>query len=474
MTRLLLASAALLLAAPAASAAPYTSQILTLPGGDSGFAVEIADADADGRADVVVGGRAEPGPGGRVWIYPGDGAGALGTPRELGFDGQTEDIEVADVDGDGKAEIVVLAGTAVHVFKAGQAGTPVKVESAESIAIGDVTGDGKPDIVLDKAFGGGQVLAGDGAGGFAATPLGFHAEGCIRGPGDLFLGDLDRSGTLDVGVVNFCTAKLSIGLNGGGAFTQAQPVDGPTYAARLGHLDSDGILDLVGTTGGRRAGRIFSWRGNGNGSFTRVRTWHDRHGFFDLGIADADGDGRNDVIASQSFDAGPAYDDRGFTVLRGDGAGSFTSQLEASLPLDKSVFDLATGDLDGDGRADAAGVLNYDARKGQVAILRRIRVDEPLRGARLARTSIAIGGRGAVRVQTTEAARVTVEVIPKGGGRPVRLVARRLPAGSTTLRFTLRPSRRGETRLKSGNWQVRVAAEQPGVRASRRLAFAIP
>ena len=470
MHRLILALAIALGAlAGEAGAAPYVSSVLELPGAGSGFAVEIEDVTADGRADVVVAGRdTDKDPAGRVWIYPGDGAGGLGSPREEPVGTQPHDLEVADVTGDGRPEILVLGGERVHVLGAGE----VEVAAAESFAVGDVGGDGRPDLVLDKVFGGGQVLAGDGSGGFAPSAATFPVEGCISGPGDVLLGDLDRSGTLDVAAVNFCRATVTFGLGSGGAFTAGTPVHGATYAAALGDLDADGVLDLIGTRGGRRAGRISTWRGAGDGTYWPVRTGHDRHGFFDVSIADADGDGRSDVIASQSFDAGPAYEDRGFTVLGGDGAGGFTAQLEARLALRKSVYDLDTGDLDGDGRADAAGVLNYDADRGQLAILRRVRLDEPLRAARLSRAALRIGGRASVRVDVSARSRVSVEVVPQGGS-PIVLAARTARPGTTTLRFRLARTRRGQTRLKPGRWQLRVAAVRRGVTASRRLPFTI-
>jgi hypothetical protein len=42
-------------------------------------------------------------------------------------------------------------------------------------------------------------------------------------------------------------------------------------------------------------------------------------------------------------------------VLFGDGDGDFARTLHVQLPLAKNIYTLDSGDLDGDGRADAAG-----------------------------------------------------------------------------------------------------------------------
>ncbi len=143
------------------------------PAFTGGVVVASADVDGDGSADVVAGAGAGGGPHVKVW------SGRTG--REIAsFMAFVPDyrggvsVAAADLDGDGRADVVVGAGVGtapvVKVF-GGESFAELASFLAYSpaflggvhVAVGDVTGDGRPDIVTGAGAGGGphvQVFGG--------------------------------------------------------------------------------------------------------------------------------------------------------------------------------------------------------------------------------------------------------------------------------------------------------------------------
>jgi hypothetical protein len=143
-------------------------------GGQRTASVAVADVNGDGKLDFVVGNQCPSGIGcnlskdGRVSVLLGNGDGTFQTamPYDAGGQGALS-VAVADVNGDGKADIVVANcsgancvggsggnGTAVVLLGNGdgtfQAGVPYDSggDDASSVAIADVNGDGKPDLLV--------------------------------------------------------------------------------------------------------------------------------------------------------------------------------------------------------------------------------------------------------------------------------------------------------------------------------------
>lgn len=137
----------------------------------------VADIDRDGRPEIILGGDIWAGnplgkpAGGLTWVLNRDGSTYRGYPRST--PGQTvwSSPAVADLNGDGLAEIIVgtganwpePAGRKVDAFtaktRANLSGWPVAVDGrvVASPAIGDVNGDGKLDVTF--ASDGGWVYA---------------------------------------------------------------------------------------------------------------------------------------------------------------------------------------------------------------------------------------------------------------------------------------------------------------------------
>jgi hypothetical protein len=135
--------------------------------------IAAADLDGDGSADlaVIAGGNTV-----NVLLGNGDGTFRHGVDHAAGPSAQL--VSLADVNRDGKPDLLVSADdggafTAVTVMLGVGDGTfapgssyPTSLFPA-SIAVADLTGDGVPDLVLGPAFiDVVSVLPGDGAGGF--------------------------------------------------------------------------------------------------------------------------------------------------------------------------------------------------------------------------------------------------------------------------------------------------------------------
>jgi hypothetical protein len=134
------------------------SEIGLIPGA-SASGMGIGDVDSDGVADIVVsiGGNS---PGSRLVVYRGTGGGQFGAPQELTSYDIPESLAVADMNLDGRDDVLVLHGGWVRlgVYLQGEDGTleperlfPIPYAShynAQGLAVADFTGDGCPDVAI--------------------------------------------------------------------------------------------------------------------------------------------------------------------------------------------------------------------------------------------------------------------------------------------------------------------------------------
>ncbi|MFE7574186.1 FG-GAP repeat domain-containing protein [Streptomyces sp. NPDC057521] len=118
--------------------------------GDIAYA-QGADLNKDGKTDVVMGGSSN-----GLWAYSGPSLVNGNKPEKLWqatLPGAVHDIEVGDVNGDGKPEIVVAADTATVVLNGKNGKTLATIEAGEgqfvrSVQLADLNGDGEQDLVV--------------------------------------------------------------------------------------------------------------------------------------------------------------------------------------------------------------------------------------------------------------------------------------------------------------------------------------
>lgn len=303
-------------------------------GGAPNYSVVVADVNGDGKPDIIVA-SCSPNPGtcgsvdGVVSVLLGNGNGTF--QSALTFDAgaaQTAHVFVADLNGDGKPDVIVsnyFGGSSgdgtVAVLLGNGNGTfrsPVLYDSgaqdANGIAAADVNGDGVPDLLVanrcDSCAGGGVVgvLLGNGDGTFrpvTAYPTGGRNSSFVA------VADLNGDGKPDLVVANLNifipagSVSVFLGL-GDGNFRPAVTYSSGGYAAPEAHIsdvNGDGIPDIVvadcGPIDGCGTGVIGVLLGNGNGTFAPVVAFSaGAYNSTSIAVGDVNGDGSPDLVTS--------------------------------------------------------------------------------------------------------------------------------------------------------------------------------
>ena len=258
---------------------------------------------------------------------------------------------------------VAAAATPASAPRSTPFGPPATIALGEScqptcLAAGDFDGDGHVDVLVGSAGSNDvTVLLGDGRGGFRvgrSFPAGPN-------PNELFVADFDRDGKLDVAIANHDSSNVTILLGDGkGAF---RPGPGSPLTVRSRphphtvtgcDADGDGIVDLVIDSWAEN--RLVLLKGDGRGGFAApgvlIEVW--RKPYRNAVARDLDGDGRCDLVA-------PTYDAGVVTVLAGDGHGGFRAR--APIVAGPAPFVVGVADLDGDGKLD----LVFSNYSGQIS-----------------------------------------------------------------------------------------------------------
>ena len=347
----------------------------TLGGTNSSFTVAAADLNGDGIADIVTPYITANGQSG-IGVFPSRADGTFGPVAvytgypDFGASNlvlYSFQVSVQDVDGDGKPDIVALAGTQSSQqtlltllgsgdgsFRAGGSAS-VPITNAPFV-LADFNGDGKPDILT--AYG--SLLPGLGNGSFGA-PVQAVALQYYSGK-NLAIGDFNGDGKLDVAFVStFKTPFISIALgNGNGTFAVKE-----TYASIRGgdnlsvtDIDGDGNADIVvGLAGGGvygpntgSASVMQFLLGRGDGTFAGAPAIPGVGVSLNTGtpvfaLADFNGDGYADMAVP------PFGGANAIIVQPGSASGKF-GLAGAAIPLSFRPQMVAAGDLNGDGKPD--------------------------------------------------------------------------------------------------------------------------
>jgi len=222
-----------------------------------------ADFNGDRNLDLVTDSWAED----RLELLFGDGKGSFATPGAYVPVGRHpyQRVRAADLDGDGRADIVSanLEGDNVTILLADgtggfrqPAGSPFPCgDSPFNLAIGDVTADGIPDLAIVNSPGsttdrsgrdGLTILIGDGRGRFR-TMSGSPFSTPVR-PNIAAIGDLDGDGVADVAVSNPDSDSIALFMmrrGGRVASRSTLAVPGHPKGLAIHDLDGDGRPDLV-------------------------------------------------------------------------------------------------------------------------------------------------------------------------------------------------------------------------------------
>ena len=217
-----------------------------------------------------------------------------------------------------------------------------------SVAIADVNGDGKPDLIVGTSSGV-SILLNAGNGTFPS------AFGYSAATGQVAVGDFNGDGKLDV-----ATSGGSVLLGLGNGNFQPGPSFSPTgISIAAGDFNGDGKTDLALVEGGC-TGSIDVLLGSANGALTLNHTY----GFTgdgpcptgSLALGDLNGDGRLDIAVADSGGGGNAQDPgTGIQILLGNSDGSFTPEFLSPLPqFSPGSTSTLIADFNGDGKKDVA------------------------------------------------------------------------------------------------------------------------
>jgi len=313
---------------------------------------ELVDMNGDGHLDIVHG-PARKGDF-RPKIFLGDGDGGWRLWREARFEGPQldyGDVAVADFNGDGELDLAfavhlrglqVLVGVGRGQFRQWGEGLPYWVPgsgqeplsfSSRTLEVVDWNSDGRPDLLT---LGEGPRMMRDPS---SATP-GFSLG--ERGP-ILFLNRGDgRWERYDQG-------------------TGRQQIFGDGLA--VGDFDGDGLTDFAVASRVRGATRLVklgqedgSWEDVSLGELVRPGIYGSVH------AADLDGDGRDELLLGFGVADGEGGWMTGIDRLDLEDGSWRRTPIAASVAGSGQVSALATGDVDGDGRADIVALTGSGQR----------------------------------------------------------------------------------------------------------------
>ena len=294
---------------------------------------------------------------------------------------------LADVNGDGRLDIVGIGYSAVRVALGNGDGTfqAAKVavanygvaqdwvnEDVYPRVLADVNGDGRADL-LGFGYAGVKVALGQADGTFAAATLGAANFGGAQGWSSAaafprLLADVNGDGKLDILGFGYSAVRVALG-NGDGTFQAAKVgvanfgqglgwSDDDAFHRELADVNGDGRLDIVGF--GHSGVRVALGSGDGTfapatlaiANFGAAQEWKSQADTPRL-LADVNGDGRADIVG---------FGHSGVRIALANADGSFAAaqlavnafgQLDGWASQDATPRMLA--DLNHDGALDVIG-----------------------------------------------------------------------------------------------------------------------
>ena len=338
----------------------------SLPGNEASTGpIVLGDLEGDGKLELFVGARAWPGkypqPGQSLLFRRVAGAWRLdeGNTRVLSGVGNVSSALFTDLDADGLPELVLACELG-----------PVRVFSAPSGKLAETTAR----FGLDQFSGWWNAINagdfdGDGRLDLVAANWGANSKFDVVRPNSwrLYFGDFDGDGIVEqIEAYREGTTGEYVPARNHEALVRGLPWLQPKFST----WESVSTVSVAELLGDRfPAAQVFetTWLRhtvflNRDNRFTAVPL-PDEAQFapaFGTGVADFDGDGREDIFLAQNFfatnpDTSRCDAGRGL-VLRGDGSGGFhpLTGTASGIVAYGEQRGAAVGDFDGDGRADLA------------------------------------------------------------------------------------------------------------------------
>ena len=297
-------------------------------------------------------------------------------------------VQVADLNGDGKPDLLLLdagdfSGSSnvggVYILlnngdKTFKQTGHYTVNGPGSVAVADINGDGKPDMVVgQQGVSSVEVFLGNGDGTFQNPTTVAAASDVLS----VMLVDFNRDGKLDLAVNTYAggtqTANpiailLGDGKGGFSPFTTVQ-TGGDSTTMTSGDFNGDGIPDIA--TGNFRLQTVSVLLGKGDGSFGAPVSYVAPYGPSEITVTDFNNDGIADILigVGNPEAIGESENSEVIGVLLGNGDGTFQGAATNEIGSATNATLLAVADFNGDGNVDAivgdaAGAFDFFAGKG--------------------------------------------------------------------------------------------------------------
>jgi len=318
------------------------------------YSLRVADVTGDGHLDILVAESSNRVPSLELFTNTGKG-GFSQTALTLAIQPNSGNLVTADFNGDGIIDLASQSNSAsgidlgtgdgVLAFDFGTAPSkfasqPVTLPSPQTtgfLTVGDFDGDGRPDM----AFAGYDYVM---MGGFVTDAGGI----ALPGPEPTHF-------------------AMNVFRNmGQGNFAPPVSYANPTFLSGMvtGDFDGDGHLDIavLSSTSAWMLGVFYN---AGNGTFGDEATFgpNPEWGGFGVGVADFNGDGIDDLVTPTYLRPNASDEAKVIEVWTGSrdrGLAMVSTEITA-VP---DVYQVATGDFNGDGQPDIALALQPSGRGG--------------------------------------------------------------------------------------------------------------
>jgi hypothetical protein len=225
------------------------------------------------------------------------------------------DMAIDDVDGDGRADVVIrhLGVNRVRIlFQNSLPGNwtavTLPVPPREGLSIADLDGDGRKDLLLNGFWlaAPAQPRTGEWLPFNIDTTFYTQPDSGLNNAAKTGVGDIDRDGLLDVVI---STAEGAAGRfawyrnpgnprSSGWAMHVLEAASTGMHQAELGDIDLDGDLDVMnGSAFGQTGVRVYLL----NGPSVEKRTVTNLQGLYFGKLADLDGDGDLDIVGATGY-----------------------------------------------------------------------------------------------------------------------------------------------------------------------------
>ncbi len=357
----------------------------TITTGTTPWDVALGDIDGDGKSDIVVANNGS----NTITVFRNISSsgslasGSFSAGVTFATGASPIGLAIGDVDGDGKLDVATAnaGATTVSVLRntstSGTISFSAKVDistgasAATNVIIGDVDGDGKPELIACNFSSNNISVIQNVSVPGTITGASFNAAvnyAAGTNPEGLAFGDIDGDGKPDIGVSNRNSNNISLLRNTStigtiNAGTLAATVNFGAGTNPVGmkfvDIDGDGNLDVVVANNGANNFSVFRNTATSGVPFVagslaaRVDFGTSSNPFFNIGIGDIDGDGKPDVISTNS-NGGSIFVFRNTATSGTINAGSFANAVNfaAAGGTTPNEYVSAVGDLDGDGMAD--------------------------------------------------------------------------------------------------------------------------